>query len=78
MYQSTIDEPPNISPRESIRELEPREPASLELPEGIAEISPSEAKNGSSNPHSSLAKSFGYFEHSDSNTMALLKKVRCT
>ncbi|RAH58515.1 trascription factor [Aspergillus piperis CBS 112811] len=74
VYQSTIAEPSNNSPRESIRGLEPREPASIELPEGLAEILPSEAQKGSSNPHSSLANPFGYFEHSDSNTMALLKK----
>ncbi|PYI09472.1 hypothetical protein BO78DRAFT_337561 [Aspergillus sclerotiicarbonarius CBS 121057] len=36
--------------------------------------SPLGAQNGPSNPHSALAKSFGYFEDSDSNTMALLKK----
>ncbi|OJZ85801.1 hypothetical protein ASPFODRAFT_135656 [Aspergillus luchuensis CBS 106.47] len=74
VYKSTIAEPSNNSPRESIGGLEPREPTSIELPEGFAEMLPSEAQNGSSNPHSSLAKSFGYFEHSDSNTMALLKK----
>ncbi|PYH66911.1 uncharacterized protein BO88DRAFT_436990 [Aspergillus vadensis CBS 113365] len=59
---------------EPTRDPEPQEPPNIHLPDGSPKTSPAETQNGSSNSHSALAKSFGYFEHSDSNTMALLKK----
>ncbi|PWY78988.1 hypothetical protein BO83DRAFT_424916 [Aspergillus eucalypticola CBS 122712] len=56
------------------RDGEPQEPPNIHLSHGSPKASPAETQNSSSNSRSALARSFGYFEHSDSNTMALLKK----
>ncbi|GKZ25416.1 hypothetical protein AbraIFM66951_000625 [Aspergillus brasiliensis] len=75
VYQTTIAEESSSGLLlEPTRDTVPGEPASVQLSDGPSKPSPSEAQNGASNSHSALAKSFGYFEHSDSNTMALLKK----
>ncbi|KAI3010085.1 transcriptional regulator family: Fungal Specific TF [Aspergillus niger] len=75
VYQSIITgDPSNTLILEPARDPEPQEPPNVQLPNGSSKASPAEAQNSASNSHSSLAKSFGYFEHSDSNTMALLKK----
>ncbi|RDH37727.1 hypothetical protein BDQ94DRAFT_182996 [Aspergillus welwitschiae] len=75
VYQSIITgDPSNTLLLEPARDPEPQEPPNVQLPNGSSKASPAEAQNSASNSHSALAKSFGYFEHSDSNTMALLKK----